>query len=359
MKKVLLFFIAVIAGAILFVSCEEDNSLKPDQTLKSIEELELLLNQRQYDSVILYGNQILIHEPTNSYVNLIVGRAYTESALYTQAISYLTNSIAYDKENSYQKAWSLCCLGRSYFFTDSIEKSKQCFMECIEMNATEYSVTSAQFHLNWFMDDHQSRWEVHEEEHIKFYFQDKSGVANFDDFLLKHEQAFINIATYFDADLKQKIFFFVWDDTSDAENIIGRSYSHAIPTLYLINTSYNHTYGHEIAHVIIHQSLKPEKVHTFINEGIAVYLDQSNRNRIETAMEALNGEKLSLFELWDNPTRNLDILFPVGGAFIEFLLDNGTKSQLMELLSNQSRENAMEIYPDFEVLEVQFENIFN
>ena len=165
------------------------------------------------------------------------------------------------------------------------------------MNATENSVAYAQLYLDWFMVNDLSRWEVQNDSHIKFYFQDKSSVTNYEDFLLYHEQAFINIEEFFNFSMDQRIFFFVWDNTYDPLAILGKSYPFALPRLYIVNTSYYHTYGHEIAHVIMYHALKTKISHMLLNEGIAVYLDQSNRNRIETERIALNGKILNLSEL--------------------------------------------------------------
>lgn len=357
MKNYLKIFILFFLVSIV-VSCEDD-SVDSLEDLKTIEELEYYFGTRQLDSVIIYGKIYLDAKPKDSYVNYLVGRSYTETARYENGIDYLEKSIKYNDKNDWEKAWSYCVIGRCYFFTGNFESSLTSFNTCIEMNATANSVSTARFYLQWFFENDMNRWEIVNEENIKFYFQNKSAVYDLSKYLTYHEKAYSEIELFFNSDLSEEIYFFVWHSSDDAYNVHGRSLAFARPSLYQVNTTYGHTYGHELAHVIMYQTIKPTVFHHLINEGIAVYLDQTTRDRVETAKIALNGELLDMDDIWANPDDNFELIYPLGGAFIEFLLEKGNKDQLFELLAVQSRENAIKIYPNYKDLEAEFELLIN
>ena len=61
-------------------------------------------------------------------------------------------------------------------------------------------------------------------------------------------------------------------------------------------------------------------------------------------------------EIWNNRSLSEEVLYPVGGAFVKYLIDTAGKDKFIELFKNQTYENARKVYGDnFETLVVGFE----
>ena len=137
---------------------------------------------------------------------------------------------------------------------------------------------------------------------------------------------------------------------------LGTKFGFATSKICMINAHYNQTPGHEIVHVLSDIGIAPVKKTAFINQGIAVYLDQSNRNRMEIARKDLKSSKIDILELWEKPENYPDSYnYTISGAFIEFLFKKGTESQLKQLLKIQTVETAEKVYNNFEELIKEFE----
>lgn len=62
----------------------------------------------------------------------------------------------------------------------------------------------------------------------------------------------------------------------------------------------NQTPGHEITHVVVDQEIDPDPKTELINEGLAVYFDQTERDRYAEARAALEkseSEEVSIQKL--------------------------------------------------------------
>jgi hypothetical protein len=109
------------------------------------------------------------------------------------------------------------------------------------------------------------------------------------------------------------------------------------------------TSGHEIAHIIIRNYLKTEIVNKFIDEGTAMYFDMTDRNRLKAARDIIKKkdykDKISIKGIWQKPLDYPDwMIYYVGAAFIERLVEGESKEKFMELLKKQSYDNAEKIF---------------
>lgn len=106
--------------------------------------------------------------------------------------------------------------------------------------------------------------------------------------------------------------------------------------------------------------MKPSYRSRLINEGIAVYFDQTNRYRMKVAQKHLNGQQLEVLNYWENPKTNSDEYhYSVGGALIECLYKHGSAEQMKALLAHQSIESARKIYPEFDQIMDAFQQELN
>ena len=157
-----------------------------------------------------------------------------------------------------------------------------------------------------------------------------------------------------------RINFYVWNTSAEAEAVLGRPLGFARPDLMLVHAAADQTRGHELTHVFVHHVFRPEATSRFIEEGIAVALDMSNRDRIGMARQAVKEGGLQrpiIARLWTSGGALDDnVMYPIAGAFIDYLARQGGRERLFALLKNQTIERARTIYGgDFDRLVAEFE----
>jgi len=322
-----------------------------------IKDLGKLYAKGKYEKVIIKGTALLENDAEDPEVNSIVGRAYVALGKYDTAISFLQVGLNPIIEKPFVKAWSLAELGKAYYQTGRVEMGIANLKHAIKMGATRNCTRFAKNCLIAFQENsYFQNWEVHETENMRFHFQDVSSMENIEIYVKNHEQVYKNINVFFKVKLPKKIDFFVWSDRSEAYSVLGRPVGFANSKFKIVNAWYKQTKEYEICHILCDEALHPKKKSKLINEGIAAYFDQSHRNKMDQARKVLPKGKFYLLELWESPTHyKRDLSYPMGGAFIDFLINKEGKGKIKELLKNQTIENAKVIYPDFMELVKTFE----
>lgn len=328
---------------------------------QNIDELGKLYSDKDYENTIKLGKQILQDDPDNPLVNSVIGRALTDAQKHKEAIPFLIKGTVDNNNPAWNKAWSFGYLGMCYFVTDNFEESKKCFKNCINLNATKNSTHYATKYLkNLQMNEVFDSWKTIEGENIRFHFQNNSNPYHMNFFMKKREEAYLKINEFFGASPSKKIDYFVWDKPEDAKSFFGRELGFANSKLCIINSRNNQTKGHEITHILSDHGIRPVKTTILINEGVAVYFDQRNRDRMEYARNVLQNKEIDIIDLWNNPNNYPNSYnYIVGGALIDFLMKKGSESQLKALLKNQTTESAIKIYADFNALMNEFEQKLN
>jgi hypothetical protein len=102
-----------------------------------------------------------------------------------------------------------------------------------------------------------------------------------------------------------------------------------------------------MTHVLCYWAFLPFETTRLVNEGVAVYFDQTN-NCLEEAKREIrraNLDRISVVELWKEPQSQSErVMYAVAGAFIESLRINGGDQRLRQLLHDQTLETAWRIY---------------
>ena len=202
-------------------------------------------------------------------------------------------------------------------------------------------------------------WSMIETEHFRFHFPPQPRV-NPETFTAAEEQAFSRLRATFARPLPGKIDFYVWNTSDEAERLLGRPTGFARPDLLLIHATADQTPGHELTHVLVFHTIRPEQVTRFIQEGTAVAFDLSARDRLALARAAIQRGRVeggSVLRLWQQSgTVPDDILYPVAGAFVEHLIGRGGRERFLELLRRQTPEHARAVYgDDFDRIVREFE----
>ncbi len=194
-------------------------------------------------------------------------------------------------------------------------------------------------------------WLVYESDKIIYYFQDDSEINNINWVFLfanEHDVVYKAIDEVFNAQMPGKLHFFVWLDEAMAEKKLGGPLGWAIPAKCQCQTYRNQTLGHEMTHILSYWAggVPPTTKTKFINEGVAVAFDYSGRDKIAMARKGLEGQNIqTVADIWaGNVQVSDDVIYPVGGAFMDFMYKQSTHDQFIALIKNQTIYDAYSIY---------------
>ncbi len=330
---------------------------------QSLEDLESLYGQGKFNEVIDNSANMLANEPDDPIINMLVGRSYADKMNFEEAIPYLRKAIESDRTNSWPKAWSLVYLGSCYFAIGNREESIKYIKECISMNATKNVTNSALIKNVLFgFDQSYNNWEARETEHFVFHFQPLSlkDINDIDKYIKIREMAFMHISEFFVSNLPKKIDFFIWHSREDIKAVLKSNGGFAKPEYCIIHACFDQTPGHEITHVVSNYTATVINKTVLINEGTAVYFDQTSRDQLALARKAIKEKgysSISLKEIWNNRVMPEAVMYPIGGAFVKYLIDTEGKDKYLELFKDQTYQNGHKIYGDkFEKIVSEFEN---
>lgn len=299
---------------------------------------------KEFEKVIELGKQIIESEPNDFDGLLGIGKAYNNLNKFNNAISYLEKA-QNCAEKDWQYAWVNIELMESHFAIGNIKKSQGYYKNSLEYKGTKNStkklkVLALLFGFNKTYND----WETLETENIIFHFQSENSIADKKEYVADRQNAFSNINDFFQSDLPKKIDFFVWKSNDEALKILKKPLGFSKPKYCIAHNRDDQTKGHEIAHNISFWLDKLNNRNRLINEGIAVYFDQTGTNRLEKAKRTVEIQKIDIKELWTNGNDYSEkILYPIAGAFVEYLISIN-KEKFLEFCTNQSYENAKLIY---------------
>ncbi len=311
-----------------------------------------LYNSGKIDEVLIKAKEYIKSDSANAQLNLILGRALVDKGLFSEGLPYLQKVVNNNKNKNWMRAWGMNYLGRIYLMRGDKSISKQYFIDCINLNATKNVTRLSKLMLvNLGYDDFYSNFETIESKHITFHFQPNSVVTNKAEFIDLRENAFIEINNFFEVKIPKKIEFFVWNSNHDAKEIGLRELGFAIPQFCIIHSMANQTLGHELTHIISNY-ISDKKIETkFIKEGVAVCFDLSKENKLQIAKKLKETDsveiKVSIKKAWkDSKAYPEWVYYSLAGEFVHRLLDRWGKEKLIELLKNQTYENALSIYGD-------------
>jgi len=194
-------------------------------------------------------------------------------------------------------------------------------------------------------------WMTIERSNIIYYFQG-TGVKGASIYSDLHEEAYEDLVGIFNPVLPQKLRYFVWTDFEQAKGIFNApewSGGFALSKQCVCHVRADISLGHELVHVLAFwaDGIAPYTYSRFINEGVAVAFDLEDHDRIEWAKEVLKDFKLnSIKELWNDPQDLTphELIYPVGGAFMEYMYQQSSRDEYFTLLRNQTITDAELIY---------------
>ncbi len=156
--------------------------------------------------------------------------------------------------------------------------------------------------------------------------------------------AFHALSDFFGKPLDHDILVFLWPARDEARKKLGRGLGFAIPQYSLIHAAPDQSPGHELAHLFAHAVPGTREKSAFVSEGVAVMLDQTGKNRVAEAKNAMARHGISAIDvaaLWQSfSSLPHSVSYPIAGLFCARLLAAHGKSGIFELLRHPSYAEA-------------------
>ncbi len=338
MKNLLIISFLLIVGLKGFGQKESDTLQK--------DEISNEFKNKNFTRVLELCNEKLQSDSTDINALIGIGRAYTGLNEFNLAIPYLLK-VKNNATESWQISWSMIDLMTSYYGLGKINEAKEYYNKAQKIIGTKSSESSLKkLGLIFGFDSYYDSWETVEKDNITFHFQKTSSVGNLDNYVKEREMAFFNINAFFLANMPKKIDFFVWKSNDAAEKILQTSLGFTVPQYCVSHNRPNQSHGHEIAHSISFWRDKNNVRTRLINEGIGVYFDQSNLNRMTNARKVAVDTKIDIKDMWLNEKKYTEqTIYPVAGAWVGALA-TFDKKKFLTLSVKQTYENALIIYGD-------------
>ncbi len=195
------------------------------------------------------------------------------------------------------------------------------------------------------------QWMVIERDNMTYYFQG-TGVKAASIYTDLHEEAYDKLEAIFNPTLPRKLRYFVWTDwqqglqTYNEPDWVG---GFALSLQCMCNVRADMNLGHEMTHVMTYwaDGVPSNSYSMFINEGVAVAFDLHDNDKMKEAKNAVTQYTLnSITDLWLDSTETAphELLYPVGGAFMEYMYNNSSRAEYFALLKNQALPDAETIY---------------
>lgn len=318
-----------------------------------INKLHSLFYSRNYTDVLTETDRYLSVNSNDPAANLYKGQTLYMLGRFDEALKYLGMAERYLSADSELYASELLYSGVSYYILNKPVKAKEILLRCTASGKKYTAVSEAKKGLLILgMDPVYDSWTKLETKNIVFHFPPDSYVQVKKAFAEARQKAFENISQYFGYKQNGRIDCYVWNESMDAEKKGLDRPGFAEPKLKIIHTASDQTKGHEIAHIVMQNSIRPESTNKFIEEGTARYFDMSSTDRLEAAHIILQGfgysGKISIKEIWQNPRSYPEaVLATVGSLLVEKLAsDTVNKDNFLSLLKYQTYEKAYEIYGD-------------
>lgn len=312
-----------------------------------------LYKEGRFQEVVTEGKALLADDANTAQVNLAVGRSLVDLERFSEALPFLQQAVALDPDQTWVFAWAQVYLGAAHLQSGDDDAARQAWRLARDCHATRNATRNAESQLKFFgLSEFFDAWQPFETEHFSFRFSGR--LKDFDrvKFARRHEKAYAAISKWFGGGPDRKIRFFLWAEQQEADEAGMPVLGFSRPTLYVTHALLGQTVGHEMTHIISFYALEPSVRNGLINEGVAVYLDQTHRDQLQRArrlraQEAKAAVRVSIPAVWQDWSLAPESYgYPLAGAWVKLLVDKGGKKKFFEFFTDQSYAHAQEVYGD-------------
>ena len=308
-----------------------------------------LMRQGEYDEVIRQGKALLSTGTETAAVNLAVGQALVRTGGCNEAEIFLARAIQLDSERTWVYAWGNVELGNCRWYADDAEGARRAWIAARDAAATANATNSAEGSLRGSgLAEFYDEWSTFTTDHFEFRFSPQTEVDRAW-YARSREEAFAVISAWFGGAPEGPIRFHVWSDQAEADARGMPVLGFSLAQRRVVPCRLAQSRGHEMTHVISYHALAPTLETGLINEGIAVFMDLNETDRMADARSALAAAtglpEVAVAALWEDwsllPT---GVSYAVAGAWVERLIEKGGKERFMEFFRDQGLMHAREIY---------------
>ncbi|AZB01991.1 hypothetical protein EG359_21430 [Chryseobacterium joostei] len=321
-------------------------------------EMVAAFKTKNYIEALSLGHKVLENIPNDFDANLLMAASYNNLGDFQKSLLYSTN-LETLSENDEKKSWALMQLMAANYGLGNKEASKKYYDLVKSIKLSEKAKTELNTLIKRLgLDDFYNQWNIVETENLIFHFENSISEEARNRIAKSRQKAFTKINEFFGAKLPKKIDFFVWGSNDTYNEFLEHNLGFTQANYCVSHNRLNQTAGHEIAHNLSFWRGSRGKITTqFINEGIGVCFDLNENDKLEAAKQAYKKSPIDIKKVWsENQKISSDILYPVSGAFVEFLIKYD-KVKFIELNNDQTYENAKKVYGN--EIEILIENFMN
>jgi tetratricopeptide (TPR) repeat protein len=321
-------------------------------------------NSGDEETALAEAMRMLEIDDTDRDLRHLVGRCLVDLGMWEEGRPHLEYCVE-GGPRDWRYAWSLLYLGTIDAAEGRYDAAREAWTEVRDSRITANAARDAGANLRFFgLDEAFAAWPRRQTEHLDFLFSPAYEDEDLDRYAQAHELAYAELTRAFGGGPEYPVRYVVWEDVDEARKMAGiGTLGFSRPEYNIIHCLWPQTIGHELAHVVIYHALSPVEQTRFINEGLAVAFDLTDRDQVERAIEAVrgSGEPVDLLQIWNDPeSTSAEVLYSVAGAWIQFLVERGDMDRIRELARNQTVEAAREIYgQEFDATVAEFEMLVN
>ena len=200
-------------------------------------------------------------------------------------------------------------------------------------------------------------WQKKESLHFIFYFFPHSFASeNIKKIIAERETAYQKISQFLGVDIPEKIRWYLFPSYEEGKQLLGglspsRAESATLTIFTVHGEHQQQTSGHELTHILSYYIDNAcTNSYKILSEGLACYLDQSDKNYHSITKELLNANNLiplgEIIDVNDFNAKDPKITYPQSASFVKFLIENYGLDKFKELwvIRKNLKEEFQKIY---------------
>lgn len=306
---------------------------------QTIEEVSSLYNARKYEKAEKAALNLVELGVEDARLYMLLGRTLADQGKSADAIDYLERALKIENAPSWVYAWAYAYLGSCASKLGDYTKARDYLNECVKVNATlDATKTAISILNNSGLVEAYDSWAIVETDKIRFHFQDSTQLQLAIKMVLNSVNKLETILKELPCELPKSIDYFVWSNQDEADELLKKKVGFALPEYTTIHGTINETSGHQLVNILSHYSITPIDKAKLIDEGLSVYFSKQNGEFVSEAKNIVKNYQgvFSLKEIWEKgKLYPNEVIYPLGGAWIEFAYKNFDKDELDILLKYQ------------------------
>jgi len=319
MKNFELIFIAILFSAILI-------------NAQSKSQIKNFYEQKNFEKVIEEARKLKNIDEAENEIQFMIGHSFVETQDFINAIPYLEKYLISDKTNDDDKPKALLNISKAFYATGKYKDSKNALIE-IEKFKSDQKINSEKEKLMMIFgfSDFYKNWKV--VVNSDFIFHIENSELKIDSSENRFEKFYKNLFSFLNYKTQKRIDLFLWNESKNS----SESSEFIYPEYNIIHSSFSGNTNYLIAKNYLLNNPNTIIPNSFIIEGASLYFS----NEI-FELPKINFDVKNLWQKWNSYPENEAKI--IAANFVKNLIERGGKENFLELLKDQSFENAQKVY---------------